>query len=133
MFESGEGSLNGSDAMITGWGCWTNPKGTKSLELRYLGVRIIDRSHCREVYKNNGPLQQDEICASDSSNDDIPRAPCAGDSGSPLVIGERLAGLFRFRGGTGDSKVSPNRFTEISHYRHWIDQIVDYGLKIIFK
>ena len=51
---------------------------------------------------------------------------CKGDSGAPLLINGRVAGIDSWR--TGDpcgSKNSPRVFTEISKYRSWIDKIIN--------
>lgn len=130
MFGIGENIEAGTEASVAGWGCTDENEYIRPEKLRSLKMNITDKNKCLEVYKNKDPIQQDEICASAASDDSVVRGVCTGDSGGPLVVKGKLAGVIKSIGFTQDSKVWPNKFTEISRHRNWIDGIVDYGLKV---
>lgn len=118
MFEIGEESKNGSTAVTAGWGN-VDQNGPKSNQLRSINMNIVDKKSCNGLWERGHGIEEGEICASGGS-----KSACNGDSGSPLVINSRLAGIAAYATVWCTSSPEPNVFTEIAHYREWIDKTV---------
>lgn len=120
MFDYGEKIRLGSAAKIAGWGR-THPEGFLSSYVRSIKMEVVDKKNCTEIYKDIEGIQAGEICAVAAEKET--QSPCMGDSGGPLVIKGRLAGFFTHTENCS-TIMYPTVFTEVSHFRDWIDQAI---------
>ena len=116
MFKAKEKSKPGSRAIATGWGM-TSDGGSEADQLQVVNVPIVDHKLCNEAYKIIGGISEEQICAGYPGIGK--RDTCVGDSGGPLTIGGRLAGIISF--GIGCAKPEyPGVYTEVAKVRKWI-------------
>ncbi|KAJ8669026.1 hypothetical protein QAD02_000285 [Eretmocerus hayati] len=85
-------------------------------KLHFQIVSIMDRQECRGINSYRGKnLQEKQICTSTGGG------MCVRDLGSPLVIGNRLVGIFSW----GDSQCAdyrmPSVYTDVNAYLDWIE------------
>ncbi|KAK0161859.1 hypothetical protein PV327_008264 [Microctonus hyperodae] len=114
MFKIGEVSNPGTIATISGWGNTTN--GFPAV-LQIANVPIISKAQCNESYAAIGGIPEKQICA---GWPDGAKNVCNKDSGGPLVIEKRLAGIVSWGGEDCRAAGFPGVYTEISEYRSWI-------------
>ncbi|XP_058808152.1 trypsin-1-like [Phymastichus coffea] len=114
LFKQGEVSAPGNMSVITGWG--DTGKGI-STQLQTVTIPIVDKNLCNNVYKRYGGVPAGEICAGYYGIGG--KDACIGDSGGPLTINGRLAGIISwgFECGSADY---PGVYTEIAYYHDWI-------------
>lgn len=117
LFEDGQPTKPNSIATVSGWGRLRH-QGPLPKKLQCVNVITITKEECREAYKNFGGLEQGEICI-DYEGEEV-RSSCNGDSGGPLVIDGKLAGIVAHGEECGNSTY-PSVFTEVAHFRKWID------------
>ena len=107
-------------ALTIGWGktdYWTYPN-----HLRYLMLPMIEKRDCHNAYlKKYGGLPSGQICAG-YLNDDGSKNVCHGDSGGPLIINSKIAGVATWVGEPCGLPNNPAVFTQISEYRAWINK-----------
>lgn len=120
MFQSGQECKARAIAMAAGWGRLTYA-GDFPKQMHCLVLKVVDKKNCSESFKAIGGLEAGEICAK-FVNDKKYKSACHGDSGGPLVINGKLAGIMAHVGIGCTTLKHPNVFTEIAHYRDWIDQ-----------
>ncbi|CAB0036564.1 unnamed protein product [Trichogramma brassicae] len=120
MFEQDEEAVEDMMAIVSGWG--QTPTTWKPSQLQAVAVPIIPKRTCSDLYyKRFGPLPSGEICALVLGVGG--KDACVGDSGGPLAIGKRLAGVVSW--GEGCAKpYQPGVYTEVAFYRNWIEQVV---------
>ncbi|XP_058808150.1 trypsin-1-like [Phymastichus coffea] len=114
LFKQGEVSAPGNMSVITGWG--DTGKGI-STQLQTVTVPIIDKKLCNNAYKRYGGVPAGEICAGYYGIGG--KDTCIGDSGGPLTINGRLAGITSWGLGCAEADF-PGVYTEIAYYRDWI-------------
>lgn len=122
LFESDQEVKPGSNGTAPGWGI-RNRKGDYADQLRSVDLVILDKKKCAEPWKDFDGFQKGEICGVAAKKKT--QSACGGDSGGPLVVDGKVAGIVIF----GDKEVCstrkyPNVFTEIAHFRKWIDETV---------
>lgn len=83
--------LIGQSAKILGWGKWE--QGETSQYLRSADQLIIDDKRCGDTYR--GADMTYRLCGYYQTH---PTTHCPGDSGGPLLVGNRLAGIATFGG-----------------------------------
>lgn len=114
MFDRGEEIKSGTTATVMGWGC-LDENDTDPDQLQSMNITILDRKDCPSLLYN-------EICSSGVNTENKVPGICGGDSGSPVVIGGKLAAVVSSN--AKGSVYTPNIFGVISKHRDWIDKIV---------
>ncbi|XP_014212984.1 trypsin delta-like [Copidosoma floridanum] len=108
LFNQSEGAPSGVEARLTGWG---DPgTGELSLQMQVARLAVLERGSC------GSELSDGQFCAGGPG-----RQLCRGDEGGPLALGSRLVGMAAWGFGCAGSTL-PAVFTEIAHYRDWIDE-----------
>lgn len=99
----------GTAGRLYGWGR-TGESEPASPQLRSVEVPVATRSYCQRAYPEVDPRGQ--FCAG------LPQGgkdACAGDSGGPYVVGDRLVGIISY--GTGCGRPGyPGVYTKLSTY-----------------
>ena len=114
MFNSGEKVEKGMIGVCSGWGF--DRTGKLSSHLKVVNVPIIDNEKCFDIFFpfNNFGIFVDEICAGYFNF----IGPNFYDSGGPLTINNRLAGVISWT-----LKVkAPAVFSSVSYHRDWINR-----------
>ncbi|KAK2577965.1 hypothetical protein KPH14_012265 [Odynerus spinipes] len=114
LYDKDEEVETGSYAVITGYGI--TETGKISIILKTVSVPIMDRQTCFNAYTRFGGIQEHQICAAYPEGG---KDACAGDSGGPLTIRGRQAGIVSWGNGCA-VKGNPGVYTEVSKYRDWI-------------
>ena len=111
-----EGSIpRGVNATVSGWGRTENNR--PSTNLKAVVVPTISKQECNKAYEDRiSVLPEGQICAVHPEGG---KDACDGDSGGPLAINGRLAGVVSWGYGCGE-KDSPGVYTEVSYYLSWI-------------
>ncbi|XP_063975825.1 transmembrane protease serine 9-like [Diachasmimorpha longicaudata] len=110
---------------IYGWGF---PKANTSAISRYLQgllLIVLDRETCWEYY-NTEKISEDELCVVDPRGGSL----CDGDSGGPLIVDGKLAGVIS-SGPTDCSNNIPGYVMSISYYKQWIEDVLKGTAKAI--
>ncbi|XP_014211984.1 trypsin beta-like [Copidosoma floridanum] len=115
LFNTSEEAPPGVKAVITGWG--STGKGMP-IQLQAVSIPIVSKDICNDAYKSFGGLPEGQICASYYGSGG--KDSCQGDSGGPLTIEGRLAGIVSWGNGCA-AAYYPGVYTEVSHYRRWIE------------
>ncbi|KAL7305315.1 hypothetical protein TKK_0002445 [Trichogramma kaykai] len=120
MFEQDEETAENARAIVSGWG--QTPTTWKPSQLQAVVVPIISKRTCSDLYYEKfGPLPSGEICALVLGVGG--KDACVGDSGGPLAVNQRLAGVVSW--GEGCAKpYQPGVYTEVAFYRNWIEQVI---------
>ena len=77
----------------------------------------MDKDVCNSAYL--GSLPEGQICAAYFGKGGIDS--CSGDSGGPIAISGRLAGIVSYGLSCG-TPFYPGVYSEIAYYRKWIDE-----------
>lgn len=107
--------LDGNSATVFGWGAriigtWF----TKFLTNQTL--TIVYFNECKYSYESVGnPVTERMFCAGL-----VGGGPCQGDSGDPLIYGNRLIGMMSWSYGCGERRF-PAVFTDVTQFRFWIE------------
>ncbi|XP_012283091.1 trypsin 5G1 [Orussus abietinus] len=118
LFDKDEKIADYSDACISGWGLTEDSKVQDVLNLAHLQVLPVD--DCMESAEP-AMARGLRFCATDKEQ---PMAGCNGDSGGPVVVDGRLAGVISLGSqlcnhtADGVSTVSMS----VAHYRDWIKE-----------
>lgn len=108
--------FEGRPAIISGWGKLRSSKKNSSRitsRLRFASVEIGSFAACE---KYHGEIPYGAICTRRAGL-------CHGDSGSPLVLDDRLFGVSSY-GPKGDcEQYGPDVFSRVSYYLDWIRKI----------
>lgn len=118
MFKIGEESKLEDKALVPGWGLLQDGDLSMPARVHAVELNIFDKQRCSEFYNFLGGLEPGEIC----TGFDITKFQgiCHGDSGGPLIINNRLAGIATL--GHCATSTYPDIFTEVAHFRGWIDR-----------
>lgn len=123
LFGEDEIAKANAAAVATGWGRYRLEFYQSYIipdRLQKVIIPFVSRKACDEIYEKwvSGGLPKGQICAGGVGST---RGPCHGDSGGPLTIDGKLAGVvsWAFKGQCADP-VYPTVFTEIAFYRDWI-------------
>lgn len=121
MFTVTERIEPGTLALVSGWG-YEVENGETSKVLQKVLLPMISKSMCAKVFRKYDrtfptSMPRGSICTFSPKGD---RDACNGDSGGPLAIDGKLAGIVSW--GVGCAlKDAPGVYTEVSHYTKWIN------------
>lgn len=101
------------------WSLGRTENGTLADQLQSLKINVIAKDKCNEAYEVSGGVPEGEICAAHPTG---LKDMCNGDSGGPLLIGERQAGIVSWSGPGCALPRYPGVYTEVAHYRRWIEE-----------
>ncbi|KAJ8668520.1 hypothetical protein QAD02_010183 [Eretmocerus hayati] len=118
LFKQGQKARAGVMAIVTGWGS-TGTGGGLPSRLQRVEVPIVKKKVCGGAYAIYGGLPEGQICAAYFGEGG--KDSCQGDSGGPLVIAGKLAGIVSWGNGCAQPEY-PGVYTEVAHFRDWIDQ-----------
>lgn len=117
MADAGTDPAAGAEVVVTGWGYLSEDATELSNQLQEVTVNIVDRAECNAAY--GGMVTDRMICAG------VPEGgkdACVGDSGSPLVEGDRFVGIVSWGSGCGRPGF-PGVYTRIGEVRDFISAI----------
>lgn len=117
LFEQYEESPVGAMATISGWGLRDQDDDPPQV-MYTVSIPIVDKKRCNQMYRKFiGTLPFGQICA---GYEDSAKNSCPGDSGSPVVIDRRQAGVVSWGVECGLALGYPGVYTEVAAYRDWI-------------
>lgn len=121
LFNFNEKSKSGSLGTIAGWGAASSFENFAN-KLQRANLTVIDMEECQklELVMVEQAFQKGEIYAKNSANNNA--TLCFRDSGDPLVIRNRLAGVVTL-GDCGNPKY-PTIASEVAYFRKWIDSAI---------
>lgn len=110
-----------ANGVVSGWGkTFVNQQPTSVPQvLQFLNTVTLFTNDCRVRHATTGQaslIQDTNICAFSHAGQGI----CAGDNGSPLVIGRELVGIASF--GVPCGTGVPDIYTQVFSYLGWIQQ-----------
>nr|AAV48634.1 Try2 [Pediculus humanus corporis] len=105
----------GDMAYVTGYGREQIMRsGMLANHLMAVELPVVGLKKCKKKLKG---VANDMICAGfEKGNKDA----CVGDSGGPMAVNNKLAGVVAWGKGCGQEGV-PGVYTNVAHYRKWID------------
>ncbi|CAD7089402.1 unnamed protein product [Hermetia illucens] len=104
-------------AYVSGWGTMKENGSALSEKLRFAAVTIWDQEECEDAYEGINNVTSTMICAGEPQGG---VDPCEGDSGGPLIVGNKLFGTVSW--GLGCARPGkPSVYVKISALRKWID------------
>jgi secreted trypsin-like serine protease len=114
LFNLNDLSQVGILAYVTGWGLTQD--GQVPEKLSQVTVTVIDQKACNKAYNDTvvGKIIPGELCTNA-----IEKGPCRGDSGSPLVINGRQAGIVSL----GIDCLYPEYpaiYADVAYFSNWI-------------
>ncbi|KAJ8675592.1 hypothetical protein QAD02_011378 [Eretmocerus hayati] len=116
LFAAGEKCEDKTIATIVGFSI---RKYENSHRLSSTTIRIVSHSYCNAswIHLDGSPIPDTVLCAGVANGS---RDTCGGDSGGPLIIDKRLAGITSFGVDCGTYSL-PSVYTEVASFRQWID------------
>lgn len=96
---------------LCGWGR-THNDGHSIEDLHYIDLKIIDRKKCQSMHKHE--IKDYMMC----SLTRVGEGSCKGDSGSPLLLDGRLAGISSWGKKCGHG--NPNVYTRVEYFIDWV-------------
>ncbi|XP_014216179.1 trypsin epsilon-like [Copidosoma floridanum] len=122
LFDAGEKLQPGALAVLSGWGELED--GRLPVQLQAVVLPIVQKEVCENAYKKlQGGIGEDQICAGYQGL--ARKDACHGDSGSPLVVDDRLAGIVTY----GEDCAHPDYpgvYSEIAFFHKWIEERVTF-------
>ncbi|KAF2895634.1 hypothetical protein ILUMI_10544 [Ignelater luminosus] len=113
-------SLVGVQAIVSGWGRYSDGSGALSQWLRYGVSNIMSKQDCQRFF--GSIITDNHVCLDGSKG----VGACNGDSGGPLSIAQNdnplQVGLVSFGSGAGCEKGYPTVYTNVARYSDWIAQ-----------
>ena len=118
-----------SKVTVAGWGT-VKYEGNVARVLRKVTIHTIENSICKNIYRN---VTDGEICA--GYTDFGGKDACQGDSGGPLWYRENgvdyQIGIVSYGNGCARPD-SPGVYTNVPHYRDWIETHMTHKLNQTF-
>ncbi|XP_022218221.2 thrombin-like enzyme collinein-1 isoform X2 [Drosophila obscura] len=106
---------------LLGWGR-VYKGGPLASSILHVDVKLLDHQTCEELVQTF----KDEMMCAGNLEDDQDENPCAGDTGSPLLLNGTVYGIVSYRIGCG-SKSLPSVYTNVFAHLEWIDEIMTSG------
>ena len=111
----GELVKTNDSAIVSGFGKLAYD-GNRTDLLHWVDIRIASQDYCKSVYKGSEHIYDTHLCAYDPT---AVRGHCKGDSGGPLMVNGKLAGLVSWSRHCANT-VYPSVYTRVSSYIDWI-------------
>nr|XP_056700055.1 serine protease 57-like [Euleptes europaea] len=108
-----------STCWVTGWGDVSNFR-TIPTRLMEANTTVVERGVCNASW--TGHVFDCMICA--ANRDTALRGFCSGDSGGPLICGNRVQGIVSFNGKRCGDRRFPDVYTRISKYINWVNEVI---------
>lgn len=105
----------GRPALVLGWG-YTSERGPSSPVLRRAQIPLVADSDCAAIYREFNPYAM--VCAGDAGGR---MDACYGDSGGPLIAGDRLIGVTSWGSGCA-RQGAPGVYSRVASYASEIEQ-----------
>lgn len=112
----------GGDVTVTlsGWGKTEHPGHVKPPNiLQFINLKTMTNEECSSSVSPTLNITADVLCVST----ELGRGGCFGDSGSPLIFGDKLAGVASHLVPCG--RGYPDIYTRISSFVDWIQKNID--------
>ncbi|XP_033251794.1 trypsin-like isoform X2 [Drosophila miranda] len=103
---------------LLGWGR-VYKGGPLASSILHVDVLLLDHQTCDDMLHT---FKDEMMCAGNLENDQDEN-PCAGDTGSPLLLNGTVYGVVSYRIGCG-SKSLPSVYTNVFAHKEWIDDIM---------
>lgn len=108
---------------VSGWGQNSKERSFSSIKLK-ASMKGWSLRACQEKYKENRIINETQLCAGGEENIDT----CAGDSGGPLMVKEKLgpkniyyvAGIISYGPKPCGAKGWPGVYTKVGNFVDWI-------------
>ncbi|KAJ8922444.1 hypothetical protein NQ315_004391 [Exocentrus adspersus] len=110
-------SFEGDNVRVSGWGL-TVGGGSRSNVLLAVNSTVLPNAECRQHFTI---FQESEICISGEGG----VGACNGDSGGPLIAGDRHVGIVSY-GRSGCLSGYPSVFARTTSFLPWIEENSDY-------
>ncbi|XP_044739535.1 trypsin alpha-3-like [Chrysoperla carnea] len=112
--------------VVSGWG--TQRQNTTEMpdQLYYADVQVINRKICATRYELYNTVSTNMVCA---GYDNGSKDACEGDSGGPLMCGNKLGGVVSWGVGCGLAEF-PGVYTNIATQKAWIATILKKSDKL---
>jgi trypsin len=110
LFNTDETPQSNTMAIVSGWGI--TESGELSDTLRAVRIPVVDRQACNISY--SGLISNGELCAGSTGKDS-----CQFDSGGPLVIDGRQAGIVSMGSGCG-TPIYRGIYANVGYFSKWI-------------
>lgn len=118
LFGADDVAKSGAPGIVTGWGLMSPNALEFPDQLQVVTVPIISKDICNGIYKEKlGGLRKGQICTGLLGVGG--KNPCTGDSGGPLAVNGKLAGIVSWSEKCADP-LYPSAYTEVAYYRDWI-------------
>lgn len=104
-----------------GWGLTVanaGPSATTPLNLNEMTTEMVSKSNCQAAWTNIVSISDSQLCT--YHNTPTYHSGCNGDSGGPLIFGNRQIGIVSFGVG-GCTGEAPSVYTRVSSFQGWID------------
>lgn len=111
----------GLAATISGWGWTIEGGGQLSTQLQVIRVPVVEQELCNALY--SGTITSDMICAGLVGVGG--KDACQADSGGPMVVEDRLAGVVSFGAGCARPDF-PGVYSRVAGTRSWIASIAGF-------
>ncbi|XP_043862010.1 trypsin I-P1 isoform X2 [Drosophila santomea] len=109
----------GMNYTVLGWGRIFKG-GPLASDILHIDVELLPREICE---KKIHMFKEEMMCAGNLNNS-MDENPCAGDTGSPLILNETVFGVVSYRVGCG-SKTLPSIYTNVYLHMNWIEEIMN--------
>ncbi|KAI5644523.1 trypsin domain-containing protein [Phthorimaea operculella] len=118
ILELGDNHLNEGDPVIlSGFGS-QEPQGDTSLVMNALNLSVFDQETCKYAMRNTRNVTDEMFCTFSG----IGEGTCHGDSGGPLIQGDKLVGVVSW--GIPCAAGFPDVHTRIAPYVGWIQEVI---------
>jgi len=104
----------GSVATVSGWGTLGYGKPPPAI-LNFVRVTVISKDRCAAMYEDATHFSNGQVC---TLFGEAAENPCHGDSGGPLTVDGRQAGVVSWGGCALPGM--PGVYTEVAYFRDWI-------------
>ncbi|XP_067316788.1 gilatoxin-like [Anolis sagrei] len=110
----------GTECKVMGWGSTTSPEETYPLVPYCVCIEILNNDVCEAAYPW-WTANDKVLCAGvlDGGKDS-----CRGDSGGPLICGNKLQGIVSFGGFPCAEPLEPGVYAKVESYVVWIQSII---------
>ncbi|EDW99940.2 uncharacterized protein Dyak_GE22797, partial [Drosophila yakuba] len=109
----------GMNYTVLGWGRIFKG-GPLASDILHIDVELLPREICEKKIH----IFKEEMMCAGNLNNSMDENPCAGDTGSPLILNETVFGVVSYRVGCG-SKTLPSIYTNVYLHMDWIEGIMN--------